>query len=84
MAVSLTPSVTPAEYAEARRINADKVLGWIREGELSAINVAQCAGGRPRYRITLDSIAQFEASRRTGPAPVVMRRAAPKPAKEFV
>jgi hypothetical protein len=52
------------------------VLGWIRAGELSAINVAQQVGGRPRYRIDPVDLAAFEARRlvRTQSSPSVRRR----------
>jgi hypothetical protein len=86
MAHGLTRSFKPAEYAEARGISVDKVLSWIRSGELQAINVAQSANGqRPRYRIATDAIERFETARSTCPTPATTpRRVRNKPVKEFV
>ena len=39
------------------------VLGWIRAGELRAVNVSRTLGGRPRWRITAEALAAFEAMR---------------------
>ena len=68
-AAILTKSVSPSEYAEARGIATDKVLSWIRSGELKAVNVALQRNGRPRYRISLDAIEEFEQRRTPQPAP---------------
>ena len=67
---SLTPYLTPPKYAERLGIKPEKVLGWIARGELRAINVAGRVGGRPRWRISVEAIADFER-----------RRSAVKPAK---
>jgi Helix-turn-helix domain len=39
------------------------VLGWIRRGELQAINVARKPTGRPKWRVTPEAIAAFELNR---------------------
>jgi len=44
-------------------VNPDKILRWIKTGEIKAINVAQKVGGRPRYRIDPVDLAAFEARR---------------------
>jgi hypothetical protein len=49
------------------------VRGWIRRGELRAINTAPTPSGRPRFVVTPDSLAEFERSREV--------TALPKPAK---
>jgi len=54
---------TPPEVARRLRVNAEKVLGWIRRGELRAVNVADRLGRRPRYRIALADLLAFEAAR---------------------
>lgn len=54
---------TPREVARARRVRPAHVLAWIRTGELQAVNVAARAGGRPRWRINADALAQFDRAR---------------------
>jgi hypothetical protein len=43
--------LTPPQVGQRYGISADKVIGWIRAGELRAVNVAARAGRRPRWRI---------------------------------
>ena len=62
--------ITPPALARQYGVKPDKILRWISLGELTAVNVAERVGGRPRWRISLESIADFER-----------RRAAVKPAK---
>jgi transposase len=51
------------------------ILGWIRSGELKAINVARGAGKRPKWRITSEALAAFELKRESGStAPKATRR----------
>lgn len=54
--------------------DTDKVLSWIRSGELPAINVARKATGRPRYRVDPGDLALFVSRRRVRPQPDVTRR----------
>jgi excisionase family DNA binding protein len=56
--------LTTREAGERLAVNPEKILGWIKSGELPAINVAQKAGGRPRYRIDSADLAVFEERRR--------------------
>ena len=44
-------SLTPPQVAKRLGVNPDKVLHWIRKGELHAVNVTVKPGGRPKYRI---------------------------------
>jgi excisionase family DNA binding protein len=79
-------TLKPKQVAERLGVNSDKVLAWIRAGELSAINVAQKASGRPRYRIDPVDLAAFEAHRRIYPkrqAPQCRRRRRPADAIEY-
>lgn len=55
--------VTPPQLARAWQISPDKVLGWIRSGELRAFDVSTRPGQRARYRIDLRDIEDFEARR---------------------
>jgi len=63
-----TSSFTPPEIARRLRVSPEKVLGWIRSGELRAINVAARPTGRPRFRIEPADLSAFE-ERRSGHAP---------------
>ena len=68
--------VTPPEIAKRYGVDVHKVIGWIRRGELHAINVGDGVK-RPRYRISPADLAAFETSRSVQPpAPRVRRRRA--------
>ena len=55
------PYLKPADVAIKLGVNVSKVLGWIRDGELTAINTSD--SDRPRWRITPEKLAEFERSR---------------------
>lgn len=63
--------LTPPEVARLMKVNADKVLDWIRRGELQAVNISN--GVRPRYRIEPSDLADFKL-RRSSRAAVPVRR----------
>ena len=54
--------LTPPQVAKQLGVSPDKVLDWIRKGELSATNVA-AGSGRPRYRISAEDLAKFQRTR---------------------
>lgn len=56
---------TPPQIAEQLRVSVAKVLGWIRRGELRAVNVADRSTGRPRWRVSPESFASFLEARRS-------------------
>jgi excisionase family DNA binding protein len=58
--------LTPREVARYLRISRDRVLGWIRSGELGALNTADVRCGRPRYIVLPEHLAAFAATRRAG------------------
>ncbi len=58
-------------------VDNDKVLTWIRSGELVAINVAQKAGRRPRWRIDPADFEKFKLSRKFRPV-IIARRNRPR------
>jgi excisionase family DNA binding protein len=67
--------LSPPAVAEQLGIDAAKVLGWIRAGELIAVNVATNASGRPRWRVSRSALDQFLASRQAQPVvPTTARR----------
>src|SRR5262249_51267040 len=60
---------TPPELGELWGVSADKILGWIRDGSLRAVNIAARLGGRPRWMIDAADVASFEAARSNRTAP---------------
>jgi len=77
--------LTPPEVARRLRVNRDKVLGWIRDGELVASDVSSRPGsGRPRWRIDPRNLELFLQRRQCGGAPKSPRRRKRDPnVKEF-
>ena len=57
-------------------VTVHTVLGWIRSGELRALNVGRVPGAKkPRWRITQEALDAFESARTpTPPAPKAQRR----------
>jgi Helix-turn-helix domain len=56
-------------------VTVHTVLGWIRSGELRAVNVGRRPGARkPRWRITQAALEAFELARTPTPAPPRARR----------
>lgn len=77
--------LTPPKVAERYGISADKVIAWIRAGELRAIDVATRRGERPRYLIDEQDLAAFERSREVVPAsPRVKARKRPARSPDYV
>ncbi len=66
-------SFTPPEVAEELKIHPEKVRGWVKKGELLAVNVAASPTGRPRWRIAEADLADFLA-RRSAPKPTPKMR----------
>jgi hypothetical protein len=54
--------ITPPELAKRWGVSPDKILAWIRGGELRAFNAAR-RNGRPRYLIDVADVALFEQAR---------------------
>jgi hypothetical protein len=66
--------LTPPQLAALWGIDVQKVLHWVKTGELKAINLATDRNGRARYAIDVADIAIFEASRSVQPPPPRVRR----------
>jgi excisionase family DNA binding protein len=60
--------LTPPEVARLWGVSHDKVLAWIRSGELRAIDVATKRDGRPQYRIDIEELNAFEQRRMVRPS----------------
>ncbi len=54
---------TPREVAVQRRVRVSKVMGWIRSSELEAVNHASSTLAAPRWKISAESLARFDAAR---------------------
>ena len=55
-------------YASELGVAQKKVTGWIKSGQLRAINLAQELDDRPRYAIDVVDIEAFERSREIVPS----------------
>lgn len=76
--------LTPPEVARRFGVSTSKVTTWISRGEIVALNLATAAGGRPRWRISPEALADFEARRSAQPKPKQQRRRrAPKEMVRF-
>jgi hypothetical protein len=60
---------TVADLCRRWRIGADKIRGFLRRGELVGVNVASSLCGRSQWRITAQSVEQFEQRRTSEPPP---------------
>ncbi len=74
---------TPPQVAEQLAVDPVKVIGWIKSGMLTAVNVGE-GPLRPRYRIAPESLADFLRRRETSaPAPRPARRRKPPAVKQY-
>ena len=65
--------LSPPEIADQLGVDPAKVIGWIRRGELRAVNVGN-GPSRPHYRISPADLAVFEAARAVQPPTPRLRR----------
>ncbi|HEY1186325.1 MAG TPA: helix-turn-helix domain-containing protein [Gemmata sp.] len=57
-------TLTVAEVAERFGVTPETVAGWIRAGELRAVNVSRSrTSKKPRWRVTPEALAAFETAR---------------------
>lgn len=54
--------LSPPQAADLLGVNTDRLRGWIRSGELLAVNVAD-SKNRPRWRISQVELDNFLARR---------------------
>lgn len=76
---------TAPEVAERLRVGHEKVLAWIRSGQLVATNVATRPDARPRWVVSEAELQRFLDSRSSQPALPVKtpRRRTPPLVKSF-
>jgi excisionase family DNA binding protein len=66
--------LTPPQLARRLGVSPDKILAWIRSGELRALNAATNRGGRPRWLIDEADVMTFETLRSAPSRPSTRRR----------
>ena len=81
----MSSTLSVRDVCERLGVNEHTVLGWIRSGELRAVNVGRRPGGKkPRWRITQEALEAFEQLRTAAPpAPRLRRRKRPADVIEF-
>jgi transposase len=62
------------QVRERYAVSPHTVLTWIRDGSMTAVNVARRPGGKPRWRITPEALQTFELLRSAQPVEVKPRR----------
>lgn len=72
--------LTPPMIAKLCRVGRDKVHGWIRSGDLVAMDLSSPGSTRPRYRIDPADLRAFLLRRQVNAAPKVRRRRKQAPA----
>jgi hypothetical protein len=65
--------LTITDVARRYRVRRSKVLGWVRSGQLAAVNTAG-ALARPRYIVLPESLTTFERRRTATPNKRAPRR----------
>jgi hypothetical protein len=66
--------LTPPELAKRWRCKPAKILGFLRNGELRGFDISSSGTSRPRWRISLGAVVEFENRRAAKPAVKPMRR----------
>jgi transposase len=67
MAFETAAGLTVADVARRYRVSEDRVRGWIRRGELRAINRRDTRCARPSWVIPPEALADFERGRAATP-----------------
>jgi hypothetical protein len=81
--------LTVPQLAKKWGVASKKVIAFIRDGELVALNLASKGSTRPRYAIDVAHVEAFEAARRVIPDGGLsttqrLRRGSPAGVKQFV
>ncbi|NQU23814.1 MAG: helix-turn-helix domain-containing protein [Candidatus Nealsonbacteria bacterium] len=66
--------LTPPAVAKRYGVKPERILGWIRSGEIRAIDVSSKGSKRPRFRIDPKDLEVFELRRSVVPAKKPSRR----------
>jgi hypothetical protein len=79
--------ITPKALAAHLGVAPQKIISWIKSGELTARNVATSTSTRPIYRIARADFDRFWSARASvppTPAPPRRNRGTRAPVREFV
>jgi hypothetical protein len=76
MSSSLTTWLTPPRIAELLGLDVHQIHGFIKRGELVAVDLSQRRNRRPRYRISPMALEAFLRSRQVEPPSPRARRKA--------
>jgi excisionase family DNA binding protein len=81
----MSSTLSVRDLCERYGVGEHTVLGWIRSGELRAVNVGRRPGARkPRWRITQEALSAFELARTLAPVlPRTRRKRRPADVIEF-
>jgi hypothetical protein len=60
---------TVADLCRRWRVGPDKIHGFLRRGELLGVNLASSLSAKPQWRITPESVREFETRRTSKPQP---------------
>ena len=84
-AAEMSNTLSVRDLCERYAVTEHTVLGWIRTGELRAINVGRRLGAKkPRWRVTEEALTAWEQRRTpTPPLPRAKRRKRPAEVIEF-
>ena len=75
---------TTLDIAKLWHVSRNKVLDWIRSGDLEAFNVSSRPGQKPTYRVTQEQLESFQTRRATIIKKPTHRSRCPKPTKRWV
>lgn len=68
-------ALSPKEIAQRYGVDVHAVLGWIKSGELEAVNVGRSPGKKKaRWKSLAEHLANFELRRLSSPPPPRTRR----------
>ncbi len=70
--------VTPPEIAAEVGSRPETVIGWIRSGELPAVDFARRGALRPRFRVNRDDLDRFMRRRSVSTAAEPLSRRRPE------
>jgi len=71
---STTRYLTHPELAKRWRCKPAKILGFLRDGTLRGFDISSSGTSRPRWRISLGAVIEFENRRAAKPVVKVTRR----------
>jgi hypothetical protein len=72
-----------ADLCRRWKVGAEKVHGFLRRGELVGVNLASHLSAKPMWRITAESVREFEQRRSSQPLPKPQRRRRKCPAIDY-